>query len=89
MQVEMVGFGRMGANMARRLMNGGHECLAYNRNAEIVDALVKDGAVALVRSKKWPKSSTRRAQFGSCFPRVRPRRKQSWRFPNYWPRATR
>ncbi len=34
----------MGANMARRLMKGGHECVVYDRNAGNVDALVKEGA---------------------------------------------
>src|SRR5260370_10630118 len=46
MQMGMIGLGRMGANMARRLMKGGHECVVYDRNAETVDALVKEGAVA-------------------------------------------
>jgi len=45
MQIGMIGLGRMGANMARRLMKGGHECVVYDRNAETVDALAKDGAV--------------------------------------------
>jgi 6-phosphogluconate dehydrogenase len=40
----MIGLGRMGANMARRLMKGGHECVVYDRNSEMVDALVKEGA---------------------------------------------
>jgi 6-phosphogluconate dehydrogenase len=41
----MIGLGRMGANMARRLMKGGHECVVYDRNAGNVDALVKEGAI--------------------------------------------
>ena len=45
MQIGMIGLGRMGANMARRLMKGGHECVVYDRNAETVDALTKEGAV--------------------------------------------
>ena len=44
MQIGMVGLGRMGANMARRLMKGAHECVVYDRNAETVDALGKEGA---------------------------------------------
>jgi 6-phosphogluconate dehydrogenase len=44
MQIGMIGLGRMGANMARRLMKGGHGCVVYDRNAENVDALVKEGA---------------------------------------------
>jgi len=44
MQLGIVGLGRMGANMARRLMKGAHECVVYDRNAETVDALTKEGA---------------------------------------------
>jgi 6-phosphogluconate dehydrogenase len=44
MQLGMIGLGRMGANMARRLMRGGHTCVVYDRSAEAVAALVKDGA---------------------------------------------
>ena len=42
MQVGMVGLGRMGMNMAIRLLRGGQEVVAYNRTADKVDALVKD-----------------------------------------------
>jgi 6-phosphogluconate dehydrogenase len=44
MQIGMIGLGRMGANMARRLMNGTHECVVYDRNAGTVDTLKKEGA---------------------------------------------
>jgi 6-phosphogluconate dehydrogenase len=44
MQIGMIGLGRMGANMARRLMGGGHECVVYDRNAETVDGLAREGA---------------------------------------------
>ena len=40
----MVGLGRMGANMVRRLMKGGHECFVYDRSADAVQALEKEGA---------------------------------------------
>src|SRR5947207_12729683 len=36
MQLGMIGLGRMGANMVRRLMRGGHECIVYDRSAEAV-----------------------------------------------------
>jgi 6-phosphogluconate dehydrogenase len=45
MQLGMIGLGRMGANMVRRLMRAGHQCVVYDRNAESVAALVKEGAV--------------------------------------------
>ena len=44
MQLGMIGLGRMGANMVRRLMRGGHACVVYDRAAEAVAALVKEGA---------------------------------------------
>jgi len=44
MQLGMVGLGRMGANMVRRLMHDGHECVVYDVNHDSVDALAKEGA---------------------------------------------
>jgi 6-phosphogluconate dehydrogenase len=44
MQLGMIGLGRMGANMVRRLMRDGHTCVVYDRSADAVAALVKDGA---------------------------------------------
>jgi 6-phosphogluconate dehydrogenase len=44
MQLGIVGLGRMGANMARRLVRGGHACVGYNRTSGPVDELVKEGA---------------------------------------------
>ena len=44
MQLGMIGLGRMGANMVRRLMRGDHECVVYDRNAEAVAALSDAGA---------------------------------------------
>jgi 6-phosphogluconate dehydrogenase len=45
MQIAMVGLGRMGANMARRLIRAGHECVVFNRSAGPVTEMVKEGAV--------------------------------------------
>ena len=44
MQIGLVGLGRMGANMSRRLMNDGHDCVVTDLNAAAVEALAKDGA---------------------------------------------
>jgi 6-phosphogluconate dehydrogenase len=44
MQFGMIGLGRMGANMVRRLMRGGHELVVYDRSADAVKALVQEGA---------------------------------------------
>jgi 6-phosphogluconate dehydrogenase len=45
MQLGMVGLGRMGANLVRRLMRNGHRCVVFNRTRGPVDALVREGAV--------------------------------------------
>ena len=45
MQVGMIGLGRMGANMTRRLMRGGHECVVYDVSADAVRGLAREGAV--------------------------------------------
>jgi len=46
MKLGMIGLGRMGGNMARRLLAGGHEVVAYDRDAEAVRKLAAEGAVA-------------------------------------------
>jgi 6-phosphogluconate dehydrogenase len=44
LQFGMIGLGRMGANMVRRLMRSGHPCVVYDRSADAVGVLVKEGA---------------------------------------------
>jgi 6-phosphogluconate dehydrogenase len=44
MQLGMIGLGRMGANLVRRLMRDGHHCVAYDVNAEAVKTLAAEGA---------------------------------------------
>lgn len=44
MQLGMVGLGRMGANLVRRLMAAGHTCVVFDVNGDAVSALVNDGA---------------------------------------------
>jgi 6-phosphogluconate dehydrogenase len=44
MQLGMSGLGRMGANMVRRLIRGGHECVVYDLNPEDVKQLAREGA---------------------------------------------
>ena len=44
MQIGMIGLGRMGGNMVRRLLRGGHECVAYDLNPAAVADLAKEGA---------------------------------------------
>jgi len=45
MQLGMVGLGRMGANMVRRLIKGGHQCVVYDRSPQAVKDLAKEKAV--------------------------------------------
>jgi len=45
MQLGMIGLGRMGANIVRRLMRDGHECVVYDRSADSIKALEAEGAV--------------------------------------------
>jgi 6-phosphogluconate dehydrogenase len=45
MQLGMIGLGRMGANMVRRLLKGGHQCVVFNRSQKPVAEAVKEGAV--------------------------------------------
>src|SRR6266516_1803461 len=44
MQLGMIGLGRMGANLVRRLMRDGHRCVAYDRNPDVVKSLAAEGA---------------------------------------------
>src|SRR5690349_1849095 len=46
MQLGMVGLGRMGANIVRRLMRDGHECVVYDVSADAVAELAAEGATA-------------------------------------------
>ena len=45
MRLAMIGLGRMGSGMARRLMRGGHELVVFDRNQPAIDALVDEGAI--------------------------------------------
>ena len=44
MQLGMIGLGRMGANLVRRLTHDGHTCVVYDVHAPAVEALVSEGA---------------------------------------------
>ena len=63
MQIGMIGLGRMGGNMVRRLMQAGHDCVVYDIHAESVAALVAEGATgtdsleAFVEALKPPRAA--------------------------------
>jgi len=46
MQIAMIGLGKMGGNMSRRLMKAGHRCVVFARSAKTRDAFAKEGATA-------------------------------------------
>src|SRR6185503_17447478 len=48
MQIGIVGLGRMGAGISRRLMRDGHQCVVYDVNADAIADVVRDGAVGVV-----------------------------------------
>ena len=52
MKLAMIGLGRMGMNMAKRLLKGGHQVIAYNRTPEKTKQLVKDGAIGAYSLKE-------------------------------------
>jgi len=62
MQLGMVGLGRMGANMVRRLIRGGHECVVFDMSPKSVEELVKEKAVGsssladMVKKLKAPRA---------------------------------
>ena len=55
MELGMIGLGRMGTNMVRRLMKAGHRCVVYDLNAEVVQALAKEGAVGTTSLEDFAK----------------------------------
>ena len=46
MQIGVIGLGRMGGNIARRLMRAGHQCVVFDASAKAAEALAQDGAIA-------------------------------------------
>src|SRR5690242_14268036 len=55
----MMGLGRMGANMVRRLLKGGHECVVFNRSPKPVTELAKEGAVGTASLAEFAKRLTK------------------------------
>ena len=59
MQLGMIGLGRMGANMVRRLLKGGHECVVFDRSAKAVAELVKEKAIGTASLADFVKKLTK------------------------------
>ena len=58
MQLGMVGLGRMGAGMVRRLMRGGHACVVYDVNAAAIPPLEQDGATGATTIEAFVRTLT-------------------------------
>ncbi|HET7024521.1 MAG TPA: decarboxylating 6-phosphogluconate dehydrogenase [Gemmatimonadales bacterium] len=58
MQLGMIGLGRMGANMVRRLRRGGHECVVHDRTTAAVEAMIAEGATGSTDLDAFLKSLT-------------------------------
>ena len=71
MQLGMVGLGRMGAGLVRRLMGDGHRCVGYDVFPDAVTALEADGATGLRLSRTSLRSSRSRVPPGSWCPPAR------------------
>ena len=56
MQIGMIGLGRMGANMVKRLLKGGHQCVVYDRSAAVVKELSAAGAVGAASLAEFVKN---------------------------------
>ena len=68
MQLGMIGLGRMGANMVRRLIKGGHECVVFDMFPKAVEELAKEkatGASSLADFVKKLQQAPRRLAHGS------------------------
>jgi 6-phosphogluconate dehydrogenase len=58
-QLGMIGLGRMGGNMVRRLLKGGHQCVVFDRSAKAVAELEKEQAVGAASLAEFAKSLTK------------------------------
>src|SRR5437016_3188264 len=56
MKIGMIGLGRMGANMVRRLLKGGHECVVFDRSPAAVKELAQQGAIGAASLSEMVKS---------------------------------
>src|ERR1700704_1974077 len=55
MQIGMIGLGRMGANMVRRLLRGGHQCVVFDMSPKAVEELVQEKAVGAANLRDFVK----------------------------------
>ena len=72
MQLGMIGLGRMGANLVRRLMRGGHECVVYDVNPAAVKELAGEGATGASSLEEFVAKLTEQIPFYGQRHLVRP-----------------
>ena len=65
MQIGMIGLGKMGGNMSRRLMKAGHHCVVYARTVKTREALAKDGATAAASPAEMAKALKENVELGA------------------------
>ncbi len=89
MQIGVIGLGRMGGNISRRLMQNGHEAVVYDRDPKAVAEVASDGATGAAGSAELvAANSRRRAQSGSCCRPARSPKTSSPSWQSCWRRAT-
>ncbi len=64
MQLGMIGLGRMGTSMVRRLMKGGHECVVHDLHAEAIRTCRMRAPSEHLRSKTWSPGWPNRVRSG-------------------------
>ncbi len=67
MQLGMIGLGRMGANLVRRLMRDGHSCVVFDVSTNAVAELVGEGATGADSPGTSSRNWTSHGPYGSCF----------------------
>ncbi len=90
MQIGVIGLGRMGGNISRRLMKAGHTCVVFDANAEPRAALAKDGATAVGSLAEVVEGARREAArgLGDAARRRRSPRRRSSAWASCWSAAT-
>ncbi len=68
MRIGMIGLGRMGANISRRLLRGGHEVVAFDHDPAAVEALAADGALPAASLEELAANLTQRRIFWVMLP---------------------
>ena len=68
MELGMIGLGRMGTNMVRRLMKAGHGCVVYDLQPEAVQIIAKEGAVGRHRLRILAGRLKSRLRVGRLWP---------------------